>query len=213
MTVKNAHYWSANKFSLDNVLYYVVYTSEILAVPWQQLKFLDEASFQDRSLRRQRGWAEAGRALNLQRDPGSAPTYTAFCLTDLTSARGYYLSNLHSGTNTSLDTLAFIVACLDSAHLSPGDTLVMDNASIHCSAEILPILDVVCDFMAIELVFLPTYSPELNPVELVWAAVKNRMRNHRGAMSFEAELLLSFLQIDRNDVLGFYSHCIEKLGD
>jgi transposase len=212
-SVKKAQYWSRHKYTLNNVIYYTVYIGEILTIPWLRLKFFDAASFASRNLRRCKGWTEASRALELLIAPDNAPTYTMFCITNLSAPQGFFLSRPHSGSNCARDTLRFLVRCLHLRHLRQGDTLVLDNASIHNSAELLPILDLVFDFLQINMVFLPTYSPELNPVELIWAKSKNYMRSHRGGMSFEAELALSFARIRREDVFDFYGHCIDDLGD
>jgi len=60
--------------------------------------------------------------------------------------------------------------------------LVLDNASIHKSAETKKYVKSVSE--KLELFFLPTYSPELNPDELVW----NQVKNHTlGRMSFRTK--------------------------
>jgi transposase len=55
--------------------------------------------------------------------------------------------------------------------LVAGDLLVADNAAIHKSREIIPTLRVALATAGVRMVFLPTYSPELNPCELVFAQV------------------------------------------
>lgn len=48
----------------------------------------------------------------------------------------------------------------------PGNTLVvMDNASFHRKSKLLPLAQQA----GIRLVFLPPYSPDLNPIEHFWA--------------------------------------------
>lgn len=56
--------------------------------------------------------------------------------------------------------------------LKPGTTIVLDNASIHKShkAEVL-VKSFKCNFL-----FLPPYSPDLNPIEKVWANIKSIIR-------------------------------------
>jgi transposase len=57
--------------------------------------------------------------------------------------------------------------------LRPGMTIVMDNASIHKGGSIAKIIaDAGC-----HLLYLPTYSPDLNPIEHHWAPLKYRFRN------------------------------------
>jgi len=56
--------------------------------------------------------------------------------------------------------------------LKPGDVVIWDNATFHKSAKI-------ADALAqahIGLLFLPPYSPELNPIEHFWAWLKSWIR-------------------------------------
>ncbi len=48
----------------------------------------------------------------------------------------------------------------------------MDNASVHKSDEIKDIAKA----QGLEIIFLPAYSPDLNPIEKVWANFKRNLR-------------------------------------
>jgi transposase len=53
-----------------------------------------------------------------------------------------------------------------------GQVIVMDNAPFHNSGKIKEIIaEAGC-----ELLFLPTYSPDLNPIEHWWQKVKTAIR-------------------------------------
>jgi len=57
-------------------------------------------------------------------------------------------------------------------NLSPGQVLILDNASFHKSSESLKLLqDAGC-----KILFLPPYSPDLNPIEKHWANMKTKVR-------------------------------------
>ena len=56
--------------------------------------------------------------------------------------------------------------------LEPGDTVIWDNASIHKSQTIRDTLEAA----GIALLFLPPYSPDLNPIEQFWAWLKAWIR-------------------------------------
>ena len=56
--------------------------------------------------------------------------------------------------------------------LTPGDIVVMDNLSSHKNAAVRAAIRA----RGARLVFLPPYSPDLNPIEQVFAKLKHMMR-------------------------------------
>jgi transposase len=56
----------------------------------------------------------------------------------------------------------------------PGQTVLMDNASFHKSADTKALIE----SKGCHLKYLPTYSPDLNPIEPQWAILKARLRKH-----------------------------------
>ena len=59
--------------------------------------------------------------------------------------------------------------------LRPGDILVMDNLQTHKTAGVV---EAVAQREA-RVLYLPPYSPDLNPIELAFAKVKNELRRRR----------------------------------
>ena len=55
--------------------------------------------------------------------------------------------------------------------LNSGQVVVMDNASFHKSRRTRELIEQA----GCQLVFLPTYSPDLNKIEKFWARLKNRL--------------------------------------
>jgi transposase len=56
--------------------------------------------------------------------------------------------------------------------LLPGSVLVLDNASIHKGGQI----ECLVSKAGCRVLYLPAYSPDLNPIELAWALVKRQVR-------------------------------------
>lgn len=56
--------------------------------------------------------------------------------------------------------------------LRAGDTVVLDNASFHRKA----VLRELAHKAGCQILFLPPYSPDLNPIEKFWAWLKGRLR-------------------------------------
>ena len=79
-------------------------------------------------------------------------------------------------TNNQHDFKRFIAYCVHQRVLRSGDTLIMDNARIHKSKDSFPEIQQGLNSRGISILFMPTYSPELNPCELVFAQVKHLIR-------------------------------------
>jgi len=57
-------------------------------------------------------------------------------------------------------------------NLRPGDIVVMDNLGVHKRPAALAAIRAV----GAEVLFLPPYSPEYNPIEKAWAKLKDLLR-------------------------------------
>ena len=78
--------------------------------------------------------------------------------------------------------LAYVEHCLLPT-LTPGDIVIMDNLSSHKG----PAVRRVIEGAGATLRFLPPYSPDLNPIEQVFAKLKTLLR-HAAERSVEANL-------------------------
>ena len=57
--------------------------------------------------------------------------------------------------------------------LKPGQIVILDNASFHKSIKTKELIEAA----GCRLLFLPPYSPELNPIETFWANLKEKVRS------------------------------------
>ena len=89
--------------------------------------------------------------------------------------------------------------------LSPGDILVMDNLSTHQYREALGLLEEA----GVKVRFLPAYSPDLNPIELMWSKVKALFRKAE-ARNPETLLLAigdALSRVTPKDATHWFDHC------
>jgi transposase len=89
--------------------------------------------------------------------------------------------------------------------LRPGDLVVLDNLSSHKGPRVAQLIRAA----GAEVVYLPPYSPDLNPIELAFSKIK------RGLRSLAARTVTDLWHgvqpvLDRitpTDAAGFFHHC------
>lgn len=89
--------------------------------------------------------------------------------------------------------------------LQPGDLVIVDNLSAHKDAQARACIEA----RGAQVVYLPPYSPDFNPIELCWAKVKQALRGAK-ARTFE-ELLVALrtalLSVTKAHALAWFAHC------
>jgi transposase len=93
--------------------------------------------------------------------------------------------------------------------LLAGKVLIMDNHPAHCAKCVQKFLD----GFRVSYIYLPTYSPELNPIEEAFSKTKHYIRKHK-PRTFEA--LFSTIRsavktVTQDDVIGYVNHSEEFL--
>jgi transposase len=89
--------------------------------------------------------------------------------------------------------------------LKPGDIVVWDNLNVHKSAVAREAIEAA----GAEVLFLPPYSPDLNPIEKMWSKVKAILRAE-GARTREAlhsALRKALTAVTSNDARAWFAHC------
>ena len=87
-------------------------------------------------------------------------------------------------TNTAASYVAFILLALEAGYFNYGDIFIIDNWTGHHNAEAAMLEDLLWNYrpfpgappMNILVKYLPTRSPELNPIELVFQILVQRMK-------------------------------------
>jgi transposase len=86
----------------------------------------------------------------------------------LDGLRGFL--TIESATDTEV-FLAFVTHQL-CPNLRPGNLVVMDNLSAHKNAAVQELIEA----RGADVLFLPPYSPDLNPIEKLWGKLKDIVR-------------------------------------
>ena len=89
--------------------------------------------------------------------------------------------------------------------LTAGQIVVMDNLSIHKGVKVRNAIEA----KGCQLLFLPSYSPDLSPIEEAFSKLKTALRR-AGARTREAlqEAICRALEtITAHDALGWFTHC------
>lgn len=127
------------------------------------------------------------------------------------SIKGLVAYNLVYGNVNGEKFLEFIQGKLVPEMLpydgeNPLSILVMDNCSIH---HVQPVLETLQD-MGILILFLPPYSPDMNPLEEMFSYIKYYLKDHDQVLqAMEDPLPLleaSFESVSNDQCVGWVEH-------
>lgn len=164
------------------------------------LVFLDETGAKTNMTRRY-GRATMGERVHDMTPAGHWNTTT---LLAAVSAKGPLAPLLLEGAMDADAFTAWVEQFL-VRELKPGDIVVMDNLSSHKSAQIRPLIENAGAY----LLYLPPYSPDLNPIEKMWSKIKTLLR---GAKARTLETLTQAVAqaldaVTTNDIKGWFRLC------
>jgi len=89
--------------------------------------------------------------------------------------------------------------------LNVGDVVVMDNLPAHKVVGIKQLIEA----RGAKLIYLPPYSPDLNPIEKCWSKIKTHLRGAKARTRLELEKALreALLLITAEDAVGWFRSC------
>ena len=140
----------------------------------RRLVFLDESHVNDRT--RSRAYGRSWR--------GVRPTFeyafvrgTRYTISVAANYQGIVNYAIFNGSCNGHLFLEWFMTSLYAA-INHDSILVMDNAAIHHYQPFITLTE----FLQVDIIYLPPYSPFLNPVENIFAAVKAAVRRNRAAI-------------------------------
>ena len=93
--------------------------------------------------------------------------------------------------------------------LRPGDMVVANNLSAHKDSKAKEAIEAA----GAQIVFLPPYSPDFNPIEKMWSKVKEKLRSIE-ARTYESLLkaiAVALNSVTQQDANGWFTSCGYKI--
>jgi transposase len=164
------------------------------------LIFIDE-TWAKTNMTRLRGRAPVGQRLIAKIPHGHWKTTTLIAALGIEGVR---CSTVVDGA-VNADVFEAFVEQVLVPNLRPGDAVVMDNLSSHKRARTQERIQEA----GAQAVFLPPYSPDLNPIEMIFAKIKQLLRSlqcrTRETLWQTMQSVLD--QISATDALHCFQHC------
>ena len=173
---------------------------ELAAVAPQRFVFLDETATPT-SLTRLRARAPRG-----ERAIGTVPRrrWQSVTLLASVSTRGMGPAMVLNGAINREAFDAFVEQSLLPT-LVPGQIVILDNLAVHKSTRARRLIEGA----RCQVRFLPSYSPDFNPIELAFAKLKQRLRGkpERTFPRLVAATGPALEAVTAADARGFFAHC------
>jgi len=182
------------------------YSSEVALYDFNMLVFIDETGSSRRDAMRKFGYSLRGQR----------------CVKKRLLVRGERVSAIAALSSSGILDVKFVFGSVDGEMFSqfielnllphllpfnginPNSIVVMDNASVHYNYKVAQLIRSVRAL----LVYLPPYSPDLNPIEEAFSAVKSFLKANEeivtGKEDIKQVLFSAFLNITADDTAGWY---------
>lgn len=165
-----------------------------------RLVFLDEAGSHI-SMTREHAWAPVGERVtgHVPRNRGKVLTILGALTLDGLEA----MMTVEGGTSGAV-FLTFVREHL-APILRPGDLVVMDNLGAHHATGVRQAIEAA----GAGVLYMPPYSPDLNPIELCWSKLKSVLRRigARTVKTLRQAVTLATQTITQRDTEGWFIHC------
>ena len=162
--------------------------------------FVDETWF-NTQMSRSWEWAEKG-----ERVPEAIPAghWQSFTLLGAISDSGL-LATMTIEAATDAEVFQAFIDQVLAPRLRPGQIVVMDNLSAHKVASVRQSIEAA----GASLLYLPPYSPDLNPIEKCWSKIKQMLRSlkARTAEALQAAMTLALASISPQNARAWFQFC------
>ncbi|KAK3104846.1 hypothetical protein FSP39_011539 [Pinctada imbricata] len=205
-----------NRYTDGNMAYTQWYLNYIQQKNVRKLKFFDESGFKITDANKRYGHSPIGEKCIEIGKYVATPNLT---LNFMVSLDGVSYYNFVEGAADTDNFVEFFYEAAESYTsigmpvLEPGDVVVLDNCPTHKHEGERRAKDFL-GRMGIELVFLPVYSPDLNPAEMCFSKIKTLLKDESYQNLVPANLKvaigMAISEISVSNVKGYY-RCTEYL--
>jgi transposase len=150
---------------------------------------------------RDRAWCPAG-----ERRHQGVPRYRGTVLTMLGALMVDGLETVMTNIGATTGDVFFrFVRDHLVAVLKRGDVVLMDRLAAHFRSDAVALIREA----GAEVLYLPPYSPDYNPIELAWSKLKNTLRKlgARTVTQLQKAIEHAMLDITPSDATNCFSHC------
>lgn len=143
--------------------------------------YLDKSGF-DMNIKKEYGWKTRGERL-FDNKSGSRKGKRIIVISAYWDQTKKLMAPMYfEGGNTNTEVFNLWIKEFLLPKLKPNQVVVMDNAAFHKSDKTRKLIEDT----GVKLLYLPPYSPDLNPIEQKWSHVKNIVKKVRDRFnSFE----------------------------
>ena len=146
------------------------------------------------------GRARRGEVVHEKKPTHASERLNTIALLSATGVQGEYHYSGSLNAQRFIYYLEYVVLPL----LITGQVLIMDRHPVHCAREVRSFLRK----NQVDYLYLPPYSPELNPIEEVFSKIKHYIKKHKPrTLSALFKTIKESLQtVTLQDITGYFIH-------
>jgi hypothetical protein len=187
----------------------------------EMVVFIDEVSKGRNEARRRRRWAKRGTGTPMFKEPWHGSHGKRYTMLGAADVNGFMIDAcevVHQKNNLNDDDPSrgnidrerfelwvetFLCPTLGNYALQEArSVVVLDNASIHHSEQIVELIQST----GAEILYTAPYSPDLNPIELMFANYKQMLKRHRDLAWVQAHIF-SLMNVTPEKARSYFQHC------
>lgn len=174
-------------------------------IPVSRLLSIDEMGFGHGFIQPKNAWWYQGQpnTIKTKRTRFISQQKTVLCVTSAKDVINYTWFKHATNTQTFVDFLRLSLIGYS------GYFLILDNVSFHKSKRVKHVLK----DLGITPVFIDPYSPEQNPIEEVFSAIKNKLRSYspNTDKGFERSLRRSVISLSKKSFRKYFMRSLKKM--